>query len=125
GERLATIRGLSSLQPPESQMSQPGYGEQPPAPQYQAAQYPAGQIPAQPPAPPMAPPKKKGGALKVVLIILAVVLVLCVGGIVAAVLLIKDDVQQATNTRVAAPATLAGRPQITDASLQGVVDTME
>lgn len=119
-------------------MSQPGYGEQPPAapqyqapqygaPQYQAPQYQAGQIPEQsmPPAPPTAPPKKKGGALKIVLIVLAVLLVLCVGGIAAVFFFVKDEVEQATNTRVSAPATLAGRPQITDASMAGVVETME
>jgi hypothetical protein len=63
------------------------------------------------------PEKKKSKALKIVLISLAVVLVLCIGGIAAAVLANKDDITgviDAQNITVVEPATLGGRPKLTD-----------
>lgn len=117
-------------------MSQPGtpypnqpqqpYGEQP-VPQ-QGGYPPAGQPygdPASAPLPPTPPKKSKAG--KIVLIVLAVVLVLCCGGGAIAWFAVKDEVKdavEATNTRVTAPATLAGRPKITEPQLQAAVDSM-
>lgn len=115
-------------------MSQPSYGEQPPtAPQYPGAQYPSqypagqypgGQYPSQAPQPPPAPPKKSNVG-KIILIILAVLVVLCAGGAAAVYFLLKDDVATATNTRVVAPETLAGRPKITQPELQAAITAME
>ncbi|MFC4021860.1 hypothetical protein ACFOW4_28515 [Micromonospora sp. GCM10011542] len=73
------------------------------------------------------PPPKKSKAGKIVLIVLAVVLVLCLGGAAVTWFAVKDevgDVVDATKTRVVAPATLAGRPKITDPELQKVSDEM-
>ena len=55
------------------------------------------------------------------LIVLAVVLVLCVGGAAITWLAVKGpvgDVVDASKTRLVAPATLAGRPKLTDPELQ-------
>ncbi|WP_328424932.1 hypothetical protein OG470_15570 [Micromonospora sp. NBC_00389] len=89
--------------------------------------------PAQPGQPyggpnlPAGPPPKKSKAGRIVLIVLAVVLVLCLGGAAITWFAVKDevgDVVDATNTRVSAPATLAGRPKNTDPQLQSVADAM-
>ncbi|WP_229401260.1 YppG family protein [Micromonospora okii] len=121
-------------------MSQPGnpypnqpqqpYGEQP-VPQQPYGEQQGGYPPVGAPygdpvaAPPPAPKKSKAG--KIVLIVLAVVLVLCCGGGAIAWFAVKDDVTdavEATKTRVTAPATLAGRPKVTEPQLQAAVDTM-
>ncbi|MFI7487439.1 hypothetical protein ACIBXA_03555 [Micromonospora echinaurantiaca] len=88
--------------------------------------YPSQQS-GQPYAPAGPPPKKKSGAGKVVLIVLAVVLVLCLGGAAVTWFAVKDDVGDAVDaakTRVVAPATLAGRPQITDTELASLSEQM-
>ncbi|MEU1750047.1 hypothetical protein ACPXB5_03370 [Micromonospora arida] len=67
------------------------------------------------------PPAKKSNVGKIVLIVLAVVLVLCVGGVAITWFVVKDDVGavvDASKTRVVAPATLAGRPKLTNPELQ-------
>lgn len=98
-----------------------------PAPQqpggYPPPQQP-GAFPAQPGQPygdPNLPPaKKKSNVGKIVLISLAVVLVLCLGGAAIAFFAVKDEVKEtvdASKTRVAAPATLAGRAKSTDPAL--------
>ena len=61
------------------------------------------------------------------LIVLAVVLVLCVGGAAITWFAVKDDVGDvvdASKTRVVAPATLAGRPKLTNPELQSAADQM-
>ncbi|MFC5923155.1 hypothetical protein [Micromonospora vulcania] len=76
---------------------------------------------AGPPAP------KKSNVGKIVLIVLSVVLVLCLGGVAITWFAIKGevgDVVDATKTRVVAPATLAGKPKITDPQLQTAADEM-
>ncbi|MGI5522651.1 hypothetical protein ACQEUX_17235 [Micromonospora sp. CA-259024] len=73
------------------------------------------------------PPAKKSKAGRIVLIVLAVVLVLCLGGAAITWFAVKDDVGDvvdATKTRVVAPATLAGRPKITDPQLQTAADQL-
>ncbi|SCG67005.1 hypothetical protein GA0070609_4203 [Micromonospora echinaurantiaca] len=88
--------------------------------------YPPAQ-PGQPYAPAGPPPKKKSGAGKIVLIVLAVVLVLCLGGAAVTWFAVKDDVGDAVDaakTRVVAPATLAGRPQLTDTELASLSEQM-
>jgi hypothetical protein len=99
----------------------PQYGA--PPPQYPAGdfQYP-GQV--QPPGPPAAPPKKSNVG-KIILIVLAVLVVLCAGGGVAAYFLLRDEVAVATQTRVVAPETLAGRPKISQPELQAATAQME
>ncbi|MFI6232970.1 hypothetical protein ACIBD9_05375 [Micromonospora sp. NPDC050784] len=67
------------------------------------------------------PPVKKSNVGKIVLIVLAVVLVLCLGGVAITWFVVKDDVGavvDASKTRVVAPATLAGRPKLTNPELQ-------
>ncbi|MGK5739117.1 hypothetical protein [Micromonospora sp. URMC 103] len=124
-----------------------GYpGQQPayPAPQ-QPAGYPAPPQPGQPPQPgdyPPPPPQsgqpfgapdagapapRKSKAGRIVLIVVAAVLVLCLGGGAAIWFAVKDEVGagvDAARTRVEAPATLAGRPKITDPALQSLTDQM-
>jgi hypothetical protein len=71
------------------------------------------------------PPAKKSNVGKIVLIVLAVVLVLCLGGAAIAWFALKGPVSEAVDaskTRVVAPATLAGRPKITDPDLQKAAD---
>lgn len=73
------------------------------------------------------PVKKKSNVGKIVLIVLAVVLVLCVGGGVITWFAVRGpvgEVVDASKTRVVAPATLAGRPKVTDAQLQTAADQM-
>ncbi|MGC4746448.1 hypothetical protein ACLQ28_12380 [Micromonospora sp. DT201] len=73
------------------------------------------------------PPGKKSNVGKIVLIVLAVVLVLCLGGVAITWFAVKDDlgdVVDATKTRVVAPATLAGRPKLTDPQLQSAADDL-
>ncbi|MBG6103029.1 MULTISPECIES: hypothetical protein [Micromonospora] len=71
------------------------------------------------------PPAKKSNVGKIVLIVLAVVLVLCLGGVAITWFAVKDDVGavvDASKTRVVAPATLAGRPKLTNPELQTAAD---
>ncbi|SIN39685.1 hypothetical protein [Micromonospora cremea] len=73
------------------------------------------------------PPAKKSKVGKIVLIVLAVVLVLCLGGAAITWFAVKDEVGEvvdATNTRVVAPTTLAGRPKIDDPELQKLSDDL-
>ncbi|MGW5671234.1 hypothetical protein, partial [Micromonospora sp. NPDC003776] len=77
---------------------------------------------------PAAPPKKKSSVGKILLIVLAVVVLLCVGGGTAVYLATKDKVTEvvdATKTRVEAPATLAGKPKVTDPKLVAAADQMK
>ncbi|MFI7280897.1 hypothetical protein ACIBOV_11580 [Micromonospora chersina] len=79
-------------------------------------------------APAPLPPKKKSSAGKIVLIVLAVVLVLCVGGGAIAFFATKDKVGEvvtATKTRLSEPATLAGRPKVTEPQLQQAATQMK
>ncbi|MEH0842038.1 hypothetical protein V6U81_06555 [Micromonospora sp. CPCC 205711] len=106
-------------QPESGAYPQPGGHPSPQDPTF-AAQ------PGQPYGEPPAPAKKKS-ALKIVLIVLAVLLVLCVGGAAIAAFAFKDEVKEAvdaTNTKVVAPTTLAGRKQITDPELKALSDQM-
>ncbi|MET8094027.1 hypothetical protein [Micromonospora sp. NPDC005220] len=122
--------------PPQGQPQQPG-GFPPAQPGFPPAQ--SGFPPAQsgfPPAQPGQPygdpnlaggppPAKKSNVGKIVLIVLAVVLVLCLGGVAITWFVVKDDVGavvDASKTRVVAPATLAGRPKLTDPELQTAAD---
>ncbi|MEH0930741.1 hypothetical protein [Micromonospora sp. CPCC 205558] len=124
---------------------QPGYpapqsGYPAPQPGYPAPQpgYPAPQ-PGFPPAQPGQPgqpygdpnlaggppPAKKSNAGKIILIVLAVVLVLCLGGAAVIWFVAKgpvNDALDASKTRVVAPATLAGRPKLTNPELQRAAD---
>ncbi|MGC4869917.1 hypothetical protein ACLQ3B_31240 [Micromonospora sp. DT53] len=71
------------------------------------------------------PPAKKSNVGKIVLIVLAVVLVLCIGGVAITWFAVKgpvNDALDATKTRVVAPATLAGRPKLTNPELQTAAD---
>ncbi|MGW3605279.1 hypothetical protein [Micromonospora sp. NPDC005161] len=73
------------------------------------------------------PPAKKSKVGRIVLIVLAVVLVLCLGGAAITWFAVKDEVGEvvdATNTRVVAPTTLAGRPKIDDPELQRLSDDL-
>ncbi|WP_433268061.1 hypothetical protein ACQPWR_08210 [Micromonospora vinacea] len=73
------------------------------------------------------PPAKKSNVGKIVLIVLAVVLVLCLGGVAITWFAVKDDVGavvDASKTRVVAPATLAGRPKLTNPELQTAADEL-
>jgi hypothetical protein len=70
------------------------------------------------------PAKKKSKALKIVLISLAVVLLLCIGGTVAVFYAAKDEVAgvlDATKITVVEPATLGGRPKLTDPQFAGAI----
>ncbi|MDG4808572.1 hypothetical protein O7634_17615 [Micromonospora sp. WMMD1120] len=123
---------------PQPQQGQPGGWPPPPQEQQQQGGWPAPQQQGFPPAqagspygdPHLAagpPPAKKSNVGKIVLIVLAVVLVLCVGGVAITWIAVKDDVGDvvdATKTRVVAPATLAGRPKITDPELQSAADDL-
>ncbi len=126
--------------PPQGQPQQPGGF---PAPQRRAIRhaqpgYPAPQ-PGFPPAQPGQPgqpygdpnlaggppPAKKSNAGKIILIVLAVVLVLCLGGAAVIWFVAKgpvNDALDASKTRVVAPATLAGRPKLTNPELQRAAD---
>ncbi|WP_319461014.1 hypothetical protein [Micromonospora sp. RTP1Z1] len=121
---------------------QPGqqYGGGYPPPQQPGPQY--GGYPGEQPAPqagsylesgqpsygaPAGPPPKKSNVGRILLITLAVVVVLCLGG--AAVLFFAakgpvGDVVEATKTRMVAPATLAGRPKVTDPKLTSAAEDM-
>ncbi|MFI6263953.1 hypothetical protein [Micromonospora sp. NPDC051006] len=73
------------------------------------------------------PPRKKSRTGRIILIAVAVVLVLCLGGTAVAWFGLKDEVSEgveASRTRVEAPATLAGRPKITDPELKSLSDQM-
>ncbi|MEV4119550.1 hypothetical protein [Micromonospora sp. NPDC049645] len=124
---------------PQQPGQQPG-GWPPPQQQQGQPQQPGGFPPAQPGGFPPAqpgfpygdpnlaggpPPAKKSNVGKIVLIVLAVVLVLCLGGVAITWFVVKDDVSavvDASRTRVVAPATLAGRPKLTDPELQNAAD---
>ncbi|MGN9776614.1 hypothetical protein ACTMS0_12725 [Micromonospora sp. H33] len=74
------------------------------------------------------PPPKKRSAGKILLIVFAAVLVLCLGGAAVAFFAVKDEVKDtvdATKIRVVEPETLAGRPKVTDANLQGISQQLE
>jgi hypothetical protein len=76
---------------------------------------------------PAGTPKKKFQVWMIVLIVLAVLLVLCAGGGTAIWFAVKDDISEAvdaTRTRMVAPATLAGRPKLTEPELQQAADEM-
>ncbi|MET7672208.1 hypothetical protein [Micromonospora luteifusca] len=117
---------------------QPGQPGQPQQPQPQPGGWPQPQQQGFPPAQPGQPygdpylpggppPAKKSNVGKIVLIVLAVVLVLCLGGVAITWFAVKDDVGDvvdATKTRVVAPATLAGRPKLTDPQLQSAADDL-
>ncbi|MEW2143375.1 hypothetical protein AB0869_11220 [Micromonospora vinacea] len=129
---------------------QPGQqpGGWPPPQQQGQPQQPGGFPPAQPGFPPAQPgfpplqpgqpygdpnlaggppPAKKSNVGKIVLIVLAVVLVLCLGGVAITWFAVKDDVGavvDASKTRVVAPATLAGRPKLTNPELQTAADEL-
>ncbi|MEU8254112.1 hypothetical protein AB0C06_07575 [Micromonospora inaquosa] len=118
--------------PPPQQQGQPQQpGGFPPAqPGYPSAQpgFPYPQ-PGQPYGDPNLaggpPPAKKSNVGKIVLIVLAVVLVLCLGGVAITWFALKGPVNEAldaSKTRVVAPATLAGRPKLTDPELQTAAD---
>jgi hypothetical protein len=130
---------------------QPEYGQQPPA--YGQGDY--GQQPAYgAPAPGQygqpTPPKKKSKALPIVLVSIAIVLVLCVGGVAAIFVFAKDKTDDindqladstanptATSTTTAAPtkaastikivepATLGGRPKLTDPQFASVAKELK
>jgi hypothetical protein len=109
--------GQPSYGPP-SYGQQPEYGQQPGFP---------GQQPGMPP-PYGAPPRKKSSALKIILIVGGVIAVLCIGGGVVAFFAAKDkvsDVVDATRTRVVEPATLGGRPKVTDPTVSGSVSGLD
>ncbi|MDM4718097.1 hypothetical protein QTQ03_00245 [Micromonospora sp. WMMA1363] len=135
-------------QPPVNPYSpQPGDGSQPggyPAPQpgsHPAAAQPgaygqqpgAGFPPAAPaePGPPFGvvpPAPKRRSAGKILLIVLAVVSVLCAGGAAVVFFTVGDEVKEAvdaTRVRVVEPETLAGRPKVTDPSLQDISRQLE
>lgn len=104
---------------------QPGYGQQQPAygqpPSYDQPQY------GGPPLPPGPPPAKKRSTGKIVLIVVAAVVALCIAGSAIAFFALRDDVGDvvdAADTTVSAPATLGGRPKISDPQLQGAADAM-
>jgi hypothetical protein len=130
-------------QPPASPYGPPHDPSQPPQqPGQPGQQQPGGWPPPQqqgfPPAQPGQPygdphqfagppPAKKSNVGKIVLIVLAVLLVCCLGGAAAVWFTVKDDVGDvvdATKTRLVAPATLAGRPKITEPELQAAADQM-
>ena len=70
---------------------------------------------------------RSGRRGKIVLIVLAIVVVLCVAGSAVAYFALKDDVGgvlDAADTTVSAPATLAGKPKISDPDLQSAADSM-
>ncbi|MFC8848356.1 MULTISPECIES: hypothetical protein [unclassified Micromonospora] len=105
----------------------PPTGQQYGGQQYGGQQYGGQQYADQQYAAPLPPAPKKSKTGKVVLIVLAVVLVLCLGGTAITWFAVKDevgDVVDATNTRVVAPATLAGRKRITDPELTKLSDEM-
>ncbi|MFG1676717.1 hypothetical protein [Micromonospora sp. NPDC049282] len=115
-------------QPPQQpQQYDGGYPPAPQQPQYggdhpQQPQYGGDQLGAP------VPPKKKFGVGKILLIVLAVVLVLCVGGGIAIWAAAGDDVKDvvtATKTRVVEPATLGGRPKVTEPTLQNAAVQMK
>ncbi|MFI2667202.1 hypothetical protein [Micromonospora carbonacea] len=112
-------------QPSGNPYPQQPYGEQPAPQQPGGYPPPAGQPYGAPSAAPLPPKKSKAG--KIVLIVLAVVLVLCLGGAAITWFAVKDevgDVVDATKTRVTAPATLAGRKQVTDPELTKLSDEL-
>ncbi|WP_233600807.1 MULTISPECIES: hypothetical protein [Micromonospora] len=77
---------------------------------------------------PAQPPKKKSSAGKILLIVLGVVVLLCIGGGTAVYLATKDKVTEvvdATKTRVEAPATLAGKPKVTEPKLVAAAEQMK
>jgi hypothetical protein len=127
------------------QQSYPGYGQPPGDPRYQDSgqqsypgygqpagqSYPGYSEPARETYPgysqASAPPPKKSKAGKIVLIVVAVLVLVCGGGSAVAYFAFKDDVSEvvdASQTRLVAPETLAGRPKIKNPDLQEVADKM-
>ncbi|WFE22174.1 hypothetical protein O7621_02030 [Solwaraspora sp. WMMD937] len=109
-------------------MSDPSQPQYPGAPAGQPVP-PAGAAPgpayAGQPGVPMAPPPKKSKAGRIILIVIAAVLVLCLGGAAVTFFLVRDtvgEVIEATQTRLVAPDTLAGRELNTDPTFQGLAE---
>ena len=77
----------------------------------------------------MAPaPKKKSSALKIVLIVVGVVALVCIAGGVVTFFAAKDKVEEvidAAKISVVEPETLAGRPKVSDPSLQSTVSGLD
>jgi hypothetical protein len=110
----APADGQSGYPPPAD--GHPGYPPPGGQPGYPPPSYPPPGGAAFPGAYPP-PVKKKSKALTIVLVSLAVVLVLCIGGVAAIVIMTKDKVASvidATKISVVEPATLGGRPKLTD-----------
>ncbi|GAA2621654.1 hypothetical protein [Paractinoplanes durhamensis] len=131
----------------QPQYGQPEYGQQPP--QYGQPEYGQPQF-GQPGFPPPTPPKKKSKALPIVLTSIAIVLVLCVGGVAALYMVgknkvddINDQLADATATptagatrtaeptkaastiKIVEPATLGGRPKLTDAQFADIAKELK
>jgi hypothetical protein len=96
--------------PPAGEFPPPGAYPPPPGdPGFPGGGVPGGGFPP--------PEKKKSKALKIVLISLAVVLLLCIGGSAIAYFAAKDTIDgviDASKISVVEPATLGGRPKLTD-----------
>ncbi|MEU4241416.1 hypothetical protein [Actinoplanes sp. NPDC026619] len=130
-------------QPQQPAYGQGEYGQQPP--QYGTP----GQF-GQPGFPPPTPPKKKSKALPIVLVSVAIVLVLCIGGVVAVFMVGKDKVDDindqladatanptatagsttgptkaASTIKIVEPATLGGRPKLTDPQFAAVAKELK
>ncbi|RZU74190.1 hypothetical protein EV384_2633 [Micromonospora kangleipakensis] len=113
-----------------------GYPPQQPGPQYgggypgeQPASHAGSYLESGQPSygAPAGPPPKKSNVGRILLITLAVVVVLCLGGGAVLVFAAKDkvgDVVDATKTRLVAPATLAGKPKVTDPQLTSAAEQM-
>ncbi len=115
--------------PPQQPAGYPG-AQQPSG--YPGTQQPPGGFP--PPGGPgspfgaVPPAPKKRSAGKILLIVLAAVLVLCLGGAAIFAFAIKDEVKEtvdAAKIRVVEPATLGGRPKVTDPNLQSASRALE
>jgi hypothetical protein len=138
------------VQPPppygQSPYGQSPYGAQPGAGLPAYGQQGFGQPGFLPPT----PPKKKSKTLPIVLTAVAIVLVLCVGGVVALFMVGKNAVDDANDAieadstpgsgttqetpgptkavgtvKISEPATLGGRPKLTDPQFAGVADQLQ
>lgn len=135
---------------PEYGQQPPQYGQQPFG-QPQPPQYGAGQF-GQPEFGQPVPPKKKSKVLPIVLVSVAIVLVLCIGGVVALFMIGKnkaDDINDqladstatpaptttsettapptkaASTIKIVEPATLGGRPKLTDPQFADVAKELK
>ncbi|GAA0551567.1 hypothetical protein GCM10010172_37360 [Paractinoplanes ferrugineus] len=134
----------------QPQSGQPQFGQ----PQYGQPQYGQPEF-AQPGFPQGTPPKKKSKALPIILVSVAIVLVLCIGGVVALVMVGKDKADDinnqladstakptatataeaadpteqptttASNIKIVEPATLGGRPKLTDPQFASVAKELK